>query len=89
MIQRLATLARRFDENRKVLARLRLADEFGQQLRTQRGVADIIGAAFRRHDAGGRICSLLRRNLFGNSSPIFVTFGVRPLSGTMTRALAS
>ena len=45
MIQRLVTLARGLDEDRKILARLRLADEFGQQLRTQRGVADIVGTA--------------------------------------------
>ena len=53
MIQRLAALARRLDEDRD-FARLRLADEFGQQLRTQRGVADIVAAALGRDDAGGR-----------------------------------
>jgi len=34
MIQRLAAFARRLDEDREILARLRLANEFGQQLRT-------------------------------------------------------
>ena len=54
MIERLAALARGLDEDREILARLRLADELRQQLRTQRGVADIIGAALGRDDAGGR-----------------------------------
>ncbi len=54
VVQRLAALARRLDEDREVLARLRLADEFGQRLRAQRGVADIIGAALGRDDAGRR-----------------------------------
>ena len=54
MIERLAALARRLDEDRQIGARLRLADEFGQQLRAQRGVADIVGAALGCHDAGGR-----------------------------------
>ena len=39
MVERLVTLARGLDEDRQVGARLRLADEFGQQLRAQRGVA--------------------------------------------------
>ncbi len=54
MVQRLAAFTGRLDEDRKIGARLRLADEFGQQLRAQRGVADIVGAALRRDDAGGR-----------------------------------
>jgi hypothetical protein len=33
MIERLAALARRLDEDGEVLARLLLPDEFGQQLR--------------------------------------------------------
>ena len=47
VIQRLVTLARRLDEDREILARLRLADEFRQQLRAQRGVADIVGCGAR------------------------------------------
>ncbi|MEY9591396.1 hypothetical protein ABIA06_003687 [Bradyrhizobium yuanmingense] len=53
VVQRLAALARRFDEDREILARLRLADEVGQRLRPQRGVADIIAAALGRDHAGG------------------------------------
>ena len=53
MVQRLAALARGLDEDREIGARLRLADEFGQQLRAQRGVADIVAAALGRDDAGG------------------------------------
>src|SRR5271169_1091353 len=53
MIERLAALARGLDEDREVPARLRLADELRQQLRTQRGVADIVGAALGCDDAGG------------------------------------
>ena len=89
VIQRLAPLARRLDEDREILARLRLADELRQQLRAQRGVADIVGTALGRDDAGGRVHSLPRLYLFGSSSPMLTTFGARPLSGTMTRALAS
>ena len=89
VIQRLAPLARRLDEDREIFARLRLADEFGQQLRAQRGVADIVGTALGGDDAGGRVQSLPRLYLFGSSSPMVTTFGARPLSGTMTRALAS
>src|SRR5204863_2864562 len=89
MVQRLVTLARGFDEDREILACLRLADELGQQLRAQRGVADIVGTALGRNDAGGRVHSLPRLYLLGRSSPMLATFGVRPLSGTMTRALAS
>ena len=55
VVQRLVPLARRLDEDREVLPRLRLADEFGQQLRTQRGVADIVGTALGGDDAGGRV----------------------------------
>ena len=54
VIQRLAALARRLDEDREVLARLLLADEVGQRLRAQRGVADIVAAALGRDHAGGR-----------------------------------
>ena len=53
MVQRLVTLARGLDEDGEIGARLRLADEFGQQLRAQRGVADIVAAALGRDDAGG------------------------------------
>ena len=45
VIQRLAPLARRLDEDREILARLGLAHELRQQLRAQRGVADIVGAS--------------------------------------------
>src|ERR1700742_4987711 len=55
MIERLVALARGLDEDREVGARLGLADEFRQQLRTQRGVADIVGAALGGDDAGGRV----------------------------------
>ena len=66
----------------RFFARLRLADEFRQQLRPQRGVADIVGAALGRDDAGGRAhFSLPRRYLFGNSSPIMATFGVMAVVG--------
>ena len=51
VIQRLAALARRLDEDREILARLLLADEVGQRLRTQRGVADIVAAALGRDHA--------------------------------------
>ena len=54
MVERLVTLARGLDEDRKVGARLRLANEFRQQLRAQRGVAAIVSASLRRDDAGGR-----------------------------------
>ncbi len=53
VIERLLPLARGIDEDLQIGARLRLADEFGQLLRTQRGVADIVGAALGRDDAGG------------------------------------
>jgi hypothetical protein len=53
MIERFAAFARSIDEYLKIGARLRLPDELGQILRTQRGVADIIGAAFGRDDAVG------------------------------------
>ena len=45
--------------------------------------------ALGRDDAGGRVHSLPRLYLLGRSSPMVTTFGARPLSGTMTRALAS
>ncbi|MGY3646543.1 hypothetical protein ACVWW2_001834 [Bradyrhizobium sp. LM4.3] len=53
MIQRLAALACRLDEDREVLARLLLADEVRQRLRAQRGIADIIAAALGRDHAVG------------------------------------
>ena len=40
-------------KNSQIGPRLRLADEFGQQLRPQRGVGDIVGAALGRDNAGG------------------------------------
>src|SRR5947207_790522 len=54
MVERLVAFARGLDEDRKVGARLRLADEFRQQLRAQRGVAAVFCAALGRDDAGGR-----------------------------------
>src|ERR1700687_4222695 len=54
VVERLAPLARGLDEDREVGARLRLANELGQQLRTQRSIADIVAAALGRDDAGGR-----------------------------------
>src|ERR1700694_4036619 len=54
MVERLVALARGLDEDRQVGARLRLADEFRQQLRAQRGVGRVLSAALRRDDAGGR-----------------------------------
>ena len=54
VVERLVTFARGLDEDREIGARLRLADEFRQQLRAQRGVADIVGAALGGDDAGGR-----------------------------------
>jgi hypothetical protein len=53
MVQRLAALARGLNEDREILARLRLPDELGQKLRTQRSVAGIVAAALGRDDAGG------------------------------------
>ncbi len=54
VVERLVALARGLDEDRKVGARLLLADEFGQQLRAQRGVADIVVRRSGGDDAGGR-----------------------------------
>src|SRR6202012_1765813 len=42
------------DEDREILARLRLADEIGQHLRTQGSVAGILIAPLGRDDARGR-----------------------------------
>ena len=89
VIQRLVTLARRLDEDREIFPRLRLTDELGQRLRAQRGIADIVGTALGGNDAGGCVHSLPRLYLLGSSSPMLTTFGVLPLSGTMTLALAS
>src|SRR5262249_52296329 len=90
VVERLAALARRLDEHGEILARLRLADELRQHLRTQRGVAGVLVAPFGRDDARRRVHFLLpRQYLFGNSLPILATFGSLPLLGTMTLALAS
>src|SRR6185437_960895 len=53
MVERLTALARRLDEDRKVGARLLLANEIRQRLRTQRGIADIVGASLGGDKAGG------------------------------------
>ena len=47
VVERLVALAGGLDEDREVGARLGLADEFRQQLRAQRGVADIVGCGAR------------------------------------------
>src|SRR6185436_16758647 len=57
VIQRLVALARGLDEDREILARLRLSDEFGQYLRPQRSVARIVGTALGGDDTGGRVHS--------------------------------
>src|SRR6266851_1680166 len=54
VIERLAALACRLDEDREILARLRLADKLRQELRAQRGIGRILVAALGRRDAGGR-----------------------------------
>ena len=51
VVERLVALARRLDEDRQILARLRLADELAEQLRAQRSVADIVGTALGGDDA--------------------------------------
>src|SRR5258705_10073921 len=71
VVERLVALARGLDEHREVGARLLLADEFRQQLRAQRGVAAILGAALRRDDAGGR----------GHVEQIRWLFSLAPLAG--------
>ena len=53
MVERLIALAGGVDEDLQIGAGLRLADEFGQILRAQRGIADIIGAALGGYQAGG------------------------------------
>ena len=50
MVERLVTFPRGLDEDREVFPRLRLPYEFGQQLRAQRSVADIVAAALGRDD---------------------------------------
>src|SRR5829696_1025914 len=65
MIERLVTRARRLDEDLEIGARLLLADEFRQPLRTQRSLREIVLAAFGSYQAGrGGIhngCSTRRR----------------------------
>ena len=82
VIQRLVTLARRLDEDREILARLRLADEFGQQLRTQRGVADIVGTALGGDDAGGRV------HFASSFSPSRISCAVSAFSPALREAAA-
>src|SRR4029078_29116 len=82
VIQRLVTFARRLDEDREILARLRLADEFGQQLRPQRGVADIVGTALGGDDAGGRV------HLASSFSPSLMSCAVSAFSPALREAAA-
>ena len=61
MIERLAALARGADEDVEIGARLLLADEFVELLRTQGGFRDVVLAPFRRnHAARGAHESLIR-----------------------------
>ena len=92
VIERFVARPRRLDEHREIGARLLLADEFGQPLRPQRRLGDVLFAAFgvtRRR--GGVLTAQVPRSrlyLFGRSSPIPTDFG--PFGpGTMTRALRS
>src|SRR5262249_15164891 len=89
VVQGLDAFSRGFNKDGEIRARLRLADQVRQQLRARRSVAVIVAAALGRHDAGGRVHSEPRLYLFGSNSPMLTTLGSRPLSGTMTRALAS
>ena len=82
MVERLAALARRLDEDREIGARLRLADEFRQQLRAQRGIAGIVSAALGCDDAGGRVH-------FANSfSPSLMSCAVSAFSPALREAAA-
>ena len=54
VIERLVPRPRRLDEDRKVGARLLLADEFGQPLRPQRGLGGVFLAALGGDEAAGR-----------------------------------
>ena len=82
VIQRLAALARGFDEYGQIGARLRLANELRQQLRAQRGVAGILVAALRRDDArgGGHFASSL--------SPSRISCAVSAFSPALREAAA-
>ena len=82
VIERLVALARGLDEDREIGARLRLADEFGKQLRAQRRVADIVGAALGRDDAGG----VVMRDEETRPKNVFVMNGGRPLAGRDQRS---
>ena len=76
----------------EILARLLLADEFGEPLRAQRGLRRVFLAPFGRDEAcvsvAGSHRSGPRLYLFGNKSPIGTAAAARPF-GTMTRALGS
>ena len=50
VVERFLALARRLDEDAKIGARLLLADEFGEPLRTQRRIRGIVVAAFRGYE---------------------------------------
>ncbi len=52
VVERLAAFARGVDEHRQIGARLLLADKFRQVLRTQRGIADVVGTALGGDKAG-------------------------------------
>ena len=82
MVERLAALARGLDEDRQILSRLLLPDEFGQRLRPQRGVADIVGAALWGDEAGGRVhAERIARECEGSLSPLAGRGGVRSKTG--------
>ena len=82
MIERFAALARGADEDVEIGARLLLADEFVELLRTQRGFRDVVLAPFRRNHAArwrSRIPhSVPRLYLFGSNSVMVVTCGSAP-----------
>src|SRR5262249_40229551 len=71
VVQRLAALARRLDEHGEILARLLLADEFGEQLRPERGVADIVAAALGRNHPGGRVQAVRSLTIAGRAKASF------------------
>ena len=87
---------RRFDEDRKILARLFLTDEVGEPLRPQACLRGVVLAALRRHQLAASAADVTPRAhrsgprlyLLGRRSPIGTTLGVLPF-GTITRAARS
>ena len=53
VVERLAARLRRLDEDREIVARLRLTDEFGETLGTQRGFEIVVLAPFGRDKTVG------------------------------------